>query len=92
MSAASPLPWVVRNGVVACSKGYVVARVSGHKTSEGRANEALIDRAVNSHAALVASVQDLLLWLDDGYRVLSDACAADVAKARAALKKIGATS
>lgn len=44
-------------------------------------------------ARLIAAAPDLLKalegtidWLDDGNRILSDSCAADVAKARAAIK------
>jgi hypothetical protein len=36
---------------------------------------------------LLAGLRSMLDWLDDGNRVLSDACAADVASARAAITK-----
>jgi Restriction alleviation protein Lar len=37
--------------------------------------------------ALLNEVRSLLDWLDDGNRMLSDACAADVARARAVVAK-----
>lgn len=50
---------------------------------EGAANARLIAAAPE----LLRSLVDMLEWLDDGNRVLSDACKADVDKARAAIAK-----
>jgi hypothetical protein len=58
-----------------------------HRAAECEANARLIVQAVNSHAALVAALQDALDWLDDGNRVLSDACRADVEAAYVVLAK-----
>jgi hypothetical protein len=51
--------------------------------AENEANARLIAAAPE----LLEVLRDVLDWLDDGNRVLSDACASDVAKARAAIAK-----
>ena len=56
--------------------------LGGRRTGEESAANC---RLIAAAPALYEALQDMLLWLDDGNRILSDSCAADVAKARAAL-------
>ncbi len=51
------------------------------------ANARRIVQCWNAHDSLARSLADMIDWLDDGNRVLSDACRADVERARAALSK-----
>lgn len=62
-----------------------IAHIKHSTVSPVDANAARLALCWNTHDSLVEALQDMLLWLDDGNRILSDSCAADVAKARAAL-------
>jgi hypothetical protein len=69
----SPLPWKVASGYRedGCAKitngehfglASVVVEVDGRPYPEGEANAALIVRAINSHAALVAALEKVALF------------------------------
>ena len=61
----SPTPWVIEGTLIRAERGEVVCDVFGRPSCPNtRANLALIVRAVNSHASLVAACEALIAHED----------------------------
>lgn len=64
-TAHTPTPWTARNQMIRDSAGAQIGMTTGYRgDGMGAANAALIVRAVNSHAPLVAALEYALAELD----------------------------
>jgi len=75
----------VRYQVVAIGK--TITKIYYSSYEGGLTNADADARLIAAAPELLSALRDVVDWLDDGNRILSDSCAADVAKARAAISK-----
>jgi hypothetical protein len=90
----TPGPWWITDHGVRDSGGYIchTKSVQRYADQDERYVREVAQREADKHLIaaapdLLASLRDMVEWLDDGNRQLSESAAADVAKARSALSR-----